>query len=405
MTGKIAWLVPHPIQGSGGHRTIFSHIRNLVERGHECHVYIGEDERQPLEEDALREIVERMFGPCPAHFYKGYRVSGRFDLAVATAWWTAEAVVRGVDADHKLYFVQDFEPCFNPMGDLYIQAENSYRRGLQPITIGRWLSHLLHERYGADVNFFEFTADHSIYYPIEPTTRESAVCFVHQPEKPRRCPLIGREALAAVKHYCPEVNIYTYGSLETPDYYFDHTHLGILSREECNYLYNRCTVGLCLSSSNPSRIPFEMMAAGLPAVDFYGDNTIFDIPEHAALLAERNPSSVAGAIIKILRSPELQERMRQHGLDFMQQRPARLEFEQFAARVEDILAGRNKPEDTIVPLYQGAPYSADLPIPQPPPVQPPPSSNEHPPQQTGLYQRLRQNRIGRVLKVMWKGYY
>lgn len=402
--GKIAWLVPYPLQGSGGHRTIFSHIRNLVNRGHECHVYIGEDPHQSMVEGALRDVVERFFGPCPARIHSGYRVDERFDLAVATAWWTAEIVAKEVVADYKLYFVQDFEPCFNPMGDYYIKAENSYRQGLIPLTIGRWLSHLLHECYGSNASFFEFTADSTVYFPMESVARDQAVCFIYQPEKPRRCPLIGRDTLAIVKHYCPEVTIYTYGSKEAPGFNFDYTHLGILSLEECNLLYNRCAVGLCLSSSNPSRVPFEMMAAGLAAVDFYGDNTIYDMPEQGVLLAEKNPSSLAGAIIKILQSPTLQQEMGQHGLRFMQKRQADLEFEQCATIIETILAGKTTQEGTIPPMYRVAPFSADLSAPPVPPALSLPPDHVHP-AKVDLFQRLYQNRIGRVLKVLWKGYY
>ena len=403
MKRTIAWLVPYPLQGSGGHRTIFSHIRHLAERGHQCHVHIGEDRQRNMEEQALREAVEQ-FGPCPARIHRGYVVPGRVDLVVATAWWTAEVAAREVEAAHKIYFVQDFEPCFNPMGDLYIRAENSYRQGLIPITIGRWLARLLRERYGARADFFEFTADAATYFPIDAVAREQAVCFVHQPEKPRRCPAIGGDALAIVKHHCPEVTIYTYGSPEAPGYSFDHVHLGILSREECNLLYNRCTAGLCLSSSNPSRIPFEMMAAGLPAVDFHGDNTIHDLPDQAVLLAERNPSSLAGAIIEILRSPDLRETMRRRGLESMRNRPAALEFEQFADKVERILAGEQIKEKEIAPLYTAAPFSADLTMPPAPP--PAAEAKEQPPSRgMSLYRRLCRNRIGRVLKVMWKGYY
>ncbi|MBU1417888.1 MAG: glycosyltransferase family 1 protein [Proteobacteria bacterium] len=408
LKGRIAWLVPYPIKGSGGHRTIFSHIRNLVDRGHECHVYIGEDHQLPMEEAALREAVELFFGPCPAKIHSGYHVAERFDLAVATAWWTAEIVAREVMAEHKLYFVQDFEPWFNPMGDFYIQAENSYQQGITPLTIGRWLSHLLHDRYNSKTNFFEFTADNKIYFPVESVTREQAVCFVYQPEKPRRCPLIGRDTLAIVKHHCPEVTIYTYGSKEEPGFYFDHTHLGVLSMEECNLLYNRCAVGLCLSSSNPSRVPFEMMAAGLPAVDFHGDNTIYDMPEHGVLLAERNPSSLAGAIIKILQSPDLRKEMRQYSLSFMQKRHADLEFEQCASSIETLLAGEKAQEETILPLYRAAPFSADLPVPSVPLAAAAASSLSSDlvhPAKVKLFRRLCQNRIGRVLKVLWKGYY
>ncbi len=400
MQSKIAWLVPYPLKGSGGHRTIFSHIRNLEARGHQCHVYIGEEAQQDMSEEVIRELVEEYFGLCPSQIHCGYEVAGHFDMAIATAWWTAELVAKNVDADHKLYFVQDFEACFHPMGDCYIRAESSYGYGLTPLTIGRWLSHLLHKNYGSKANFFEFTADHTIYFPLESEVREQAVCFIYQPEKPRRCPSIGRDTLAIVKHHCPEVTIYTYGCNEEPDYHFDHTHLGILSLEECNRLYNRCGVGLCLSSSNPSRIPFEMMAAGLPAVDFFGENTIYDLPEGCTLLAERTPSSLAGAIIKILQSPQLQKEMRRSGLRFMGKRPASLEFDQCAAGIEELLAGKPVPEADITPLYTSKPFFAELDA--PPPVTSPPG-NEYPAKMT-LWEYLQHNRISRALKVLCKGH-
>lgn len=407
MKGKIAWFVPYPLQGSGGHRTIFSHIRNLADRGHQCHVFIGEESAQDMSVEALRELVENWFGPCPARIHSGYGTDDGFDLAVATAWWTAEVVAREVDAEHKLYFVQDYEPYFNPMGDNYILAENSYRLGLAPLTIGRWLSHLLQERFDSCGNFFEFSADSSKYFPFDSVDKEQAVCFVYQPEKPRRCAAIGRDALAIVKHQLPEVKIYTYGTSDEPGFPFEHEHLGILSLEECNRLYNRCTVGLCLSSSNPSRVPFEMMAAGLPAVDFYRDNTIYDMPDDGVLLAEQNGSSLAGAMIKILQSPELQKKMCRDGHLFMEKRDAGLEFEQCATIMEDIMDGQGSAKKNITPLYRSAPYAADYPTPQELPTvkQLVEEVQESYPSLFERIRNIRNNRIGRILKVLWKGYY
>lgn len=412
MNGKIAWLVPYPLHGSGGHRTIFSHIRNLAARGHECHVFIGEDSARAMGAADLRHIVEEWFGPCPARIHGGYAVPGRYDMAVATAWWTAEIVAKNVEAAHKLYFVQDYEPCFNPMGDNFILAENSYGYGLASLTIGRWLSHLLGERFGGSGGFFEFSADSSVYFPLDSVEREKAVCFVYQPEKPRRCAAIGRDALAIVKQQLPEVKIYTYGSPAAPGFPFAHEHLGVLGLEECNRLYNRCAAGLCLSSSNPSRIPFEMMAAGLPVVEFHRENTIYDLPEGGVLLARQDPSSLAGAMIEILQSPELRDRMSAAGRGFMKDRDTVLEFAQCAAFIEDILAGKGYPARTITPLYRSAPFTAEYPVPPVPASQPEPAVSEagsvHGKRAPGLLERImniRNNRIGRVVKVLWRGYY
>ncbi len=404
MQNSIAWLVPYPLKGSGGHRTIFSHISYLIERGHLCHVYIGEEDSADMASTALRDMVEDWFGPCPAHFHAGYNVKEPVDMVVATAWWTAEVAANVAQANHKVYFVQDFEPYFFPMGDEYIQAEESYRYGLTPVTIGRWLSYLLHQHYESTCSHFEFTANKSTYHPVDSIKKEQAVCFLYQPQKPRRCPITGRDALAIVKHMLPDVTIYTYGSDEAPDFYFDHTHLGMLSLDECNRLYNRCTVGLCMSSSNPSRIPFEMMASGLPVVDLYGENTIYDMPDHGVLLAERNPSSLAGALLKILQSQEAQEQMRKGGIRFMTNRNADIEFEQCAIQIERILSGAPSMEDKALPLYHLPPFTDDLPV---PPIIANESINsmDSSSGKQNFFQRLQQNRIGRVLKVVWKGYY
>lgn len=379
----------------------------------ESHVYIGEDPRENMEESALRETVESYFGPCPATIHRGYHVGEKVDLAIATAWWTAEIVAREVDASHKLYFVQDFEPWFYPMGDEYLKAVDSYRQGLQPLTIGRWLAQLLGERFGSRCRSFEFTADRQQYYPLENVERELAVCFIFQPEKPRRCPEIGRDALAIVKHHKPEVKIYTYGSEEPPDFPFEHSHLGVLSLKECNALYNRCSVGLCLSSSNPSRVPFEMMAAGLPAVDFHGENTIYDMVEDGVLLARPNASSLAGAIMHILGSESLRDSMGHAGLRFMEERHARKEYQQFAAIVNEILTESSIKGERWDPLYSSSPFTADFEIPLYPTqknvfeeeLDSAPEDTSPPDLLSKFKYHLQNNRIERVLKVLWRGYY
>lgn len=403
MNHRIAWLVPFPIKGSGGHRTIFSHIQNLINRGHLCHVYVGDEEKQGLQPTELQELVEDYFGPCAASFHVGYQISEHYDLAVATAWWTAPIVAHLTNARNKIYFVQDFEPWFHPMGDQFILAENTYRLGLVPVTIGRWLAHLMRDRYNTPSYFFEFTADQTTYKPLPEIEKQKAICFVFQPEKPRRCPAIGRDALAIVKHHCPDIRIYTFGSEEPPDFWFDHSHLGILSLEQCNILYNRCCVGLCLSSSNPSRIPFEMMAAGLPVVDFYADNTIYDLPDHAVLLSERDPAIIADALVRILNSNSLQQSMHRAGQDFMLHRHADQEYEQCATIFESILAGTEHYHEKILPLYTTSAHNSRLSSHSLPAIHrtgPP----DMPHQTKNLsYYWLCNNRLSRALKILLRG--
>ncbi len=92
-----------------------------------------------------------------------------------------------------------------------------------------------------------------------------------------------------------------------------------------------------MSASNPSRIPFEMMAAGLPVVDIYRENNLYDDPEGGVLLADSTPESIASAILKILDDNEIQNEMSKFGVEFMKNYPIEKGFEQFGKFVKDYL--------------------------------------------------------------------
>jgi len=354
------WVVPYPVKGSGGLRTVFSHISNLADNGISCDVYVAPP--GTLSSEKVKSLVENYYCKCNANFYVEFDFVREYDIAFSTTWWTTPVVFNQINATHKAYFIQDYEPWFNPVSDGYIMAENTYRLGLIPITIGRWLSHKMKQDFGIKAYHYDLSADLSIYRTLgDKIRREKAICFVYQPEKPRRCPIIGKDALAIVKTQRPDIKIYTYGTAEEPDFPFQHTHLGLLDVKACNDLYNRCMVGLCLSSSNPSRIPFEMMAAGLPVVEFWGENTIFDLPDNAVLLARRNPASLALAILQIINDPIRQEQMSQHGREFMRNRDVKVEHKQFLTAVKRVLAGDTPDGEKVQPLYSRNPVS-EIPI-------------------------------------------
>lgn len=362
MTGarkKIGWLIPSVLEGSGGHRTIFSHMQYLCENGYECHAYI---EPQGLDafntpEAKKRQIID-WFGHTDATIHLGFDVDQPFDLLFATVWYSAQFVAAVPQPCPKAYFIQDYEAWFNPMGDGYILAEQSYQLGLTPVTIGHWLSARMGGQFGIASSCFDFAADLDIYRPRPEVPRENAVCFIYQPEKPRRCPKIGGDALFLLKQMMPEVTIYTYGSRQAPDYGFAHSHLGLLSRDQCAELYNRCAAGFCISASNPSRIPFEMMACGLPVVDFHGENTIYDLPEAACLLARPDAASLAEALRQLLADEARRRDMGQAGIAFMADRPADLEFRQFLGFVQELLAGGPVGSLTQQPVYLRPPVTA-----------------------------------------------
>lgn len=356
---RAAWFLPSLLEGSGGHRTILQNASYLASRGEfRCDLYV-EDDGSVKNSTELKKVATKFFGEIPGcQFLLGYELKGDYDVYFATAWFTAK-VVRDIPSDApKIYFVQDFEAYFHPMGDGYLMACNSYCCGLTPVTIGRWLTHKMRSEFAAPGQYFDFCADLSVYRPLPDVQRSEAVCFIYQPDKPRRCSTIGIEALGIVKSLRPDVKIYLYGSSQKGHVWFEHTNLGIISIEECNRLYNQCRVGLCISSSNPSRIPFEMMAAGLPVVDVYMENNLYDMPNQAIRLAHYTPESIAEAIIGILDSCDEQAKMSEAGKAFMKNKSLDTGFEQFYTAVMNILNGKIPEQRAEDKMYRAAPLIA-----------------------------------------------
>lgn len=338
---RVHWLVPYPIPGSGGHRTILDHVRHLASRGYESVLYVQpadphEPGSRPQSARELEERLSTLFFPTGARVVAGWDRLEPSDVLFATAWDTAFVARGTLSTRCRAYFVQDFEAWFCPMGDGYLNAEQTYRFGFECITIGRWLTHLITTRYGGSANYIDFTVDEATYHPAaEPRTGSLAVAFLHQPEKPRRCPLIGTTALAQLKQLCPEVTIYLYGSTaSTAHLGFPHINLGLLSPKGCADLYRRVHVGLCLSSSNPSRIPFEMMAAGCAVVDFDRENNGCDYEPGSISLVEPSPEALAHAMAALLTDRDARERQMAAGLAMMRGRPNALAYRQFERLVE-----------------------------------------------------------------------
>lgn len=352
---KIAWVIPHPGKGSGGHRTIIQNVNALIRAGYECDLFFEEDGVSTS--NTVRQKINEWYEPCTAGVYVGFDIKKEYDLMFATGWQTVE-FVKKLPAKKKAYFIQDFEPWFFPMGDQYLITENSYRYGFLPVTIGKWLSHKMKSEFNQPSEYFAFGAALDVYKPLKNIKKENAICFVYQPEKPRRCDYIGLKALKIFKAMRPDVQIYLYGSNVPASFDFECKNLNIIPIKQCNELYNKCKVGICMSASNPSRIPFEMMAAGLPVVELYRENNLYDLPDEGVLLAQPTPEAIASAIAHLVDNEDVAKKMSEFGQNYMKDYPLEIGFEGFLKAVKDMLETdyQNIPE--ITPLYKKQAFMA-----------------------------------------------
>lgn len=337
---RFAIISPSPIKGSGGVARIFNFASALASAGYETDVYVFDHGSKAKEQISMQAMD--FYGASGFKVVCSNLIDGEYDFAMATRWDTS-SLVRDSAAKHKLYLVQDFESCFNPVGDATIFAENSYLYGLQPITYGRWLATKLSLDYGCSPYYLDFSSDLNSFFVkrsyLDRMHERLSICFIYQSDKPRRCPILGVEALGIVKSVRPDIDIYLVGSDEDPDLWFEYKNAGLLSLEGLNDLYNKCHVGLCLSSSNPSCNPFDMMAAGLPSVELYRENNLYDLPEESVLLAHQTPESIAEALIHLLSNSELRRQMSEFGVKFMLDRSAKAEVSQFLSIIDKIDSG------------------------------------------------------------------
>jgi len=261
-------------------------------------------------------------------------------VAVATIAHSAKYVREFYPDSIGAYFVQDYEAEFNPLSDGYVSGQNSYALGLVPICIGHWLPHILRKQFGIGAAYGGLGVDTSIYYPIPGVEKKDMVAFLYQPEKWRRMPETCIAALAIVKQRRPQTEIVLYGSNAQSNLPFEATQRGLIhDLSELNRIYNEATVGLCLSLTNPSRIPFEYMASGCVPVDLYRYNNLFDHPTGTSLLAYQSEASIAEAILYLLENPDECRSRREKGIAHAKQRTLKWEIDTAINAIKLLLSG------------------------------------------------------------------
>lgn len=335
MSKRIAWVVPGIGKGSGGHRTIFQNLNALVDAGYRCDIFvIGEPYKNSKE---AQKRLKDYFGEVKAsNVFVTFDHIPQYDLVFATGWQTVDDV-KNICAPHKAYFIQDYEPWFMPVNYEYIKTERSYDLGWHHITIGRWLAHKV-SRLGNRAKSFDFCADLNVYHPVKTIEKERAICCIYQPDKPRRLGQLVLESIKQIQQVDPELTIYTFGSDIKTNLGGTVIDLGLISIDELNILYNKCLLGLSISATNPSRIPFEMMASGLPVVELNLKNNKYDFPKKAVTLVNPDPRSISSQIISLLKDVKKIASMSKNGINYMKSRPLEYGYSQFIDAVNSILS-------------------------------------------------------------------
>lgn len=330
---SVAVVIPWYPRGSGGHATIFNLVRQLEALGHRCSVWLDDPggRHAALDEATVAREVHQLFGGCDGPVRKGFAAWEGADVALATSWPTAYRVQLLERCRARAYLVQDHEPEFHATSAESLWAAETYRAGLHCIAASEWLAGLLRDRYDASATSFDLGIDHARYVAQPAPQRRDRVLFYARTTTERRAVPLGLFALAEVKRRRPDAEIALFGAdwlVETP---FEADQLGLLTQSQLVEAYHGAAVGLVLSLTNPSLVPQEMLACGLPCVDVDLPATRSEWGAHGGVeLAPTDPQGLAGAIVRLLDDRELHARRSAAGVAWAQSRT----WQRSAAQVE-----------------------------------------------------------------------
>jgi glycosyltransferase involved in cell wall biosynthesis len=317
---RLALVIPPFTRGSGGHNTLFQIFSRLERRGHACSVWLADyhGHARDLWPAVLRYDINEFFAPFDGPVYKGFDAWQGADVAIATGWQTVHATL-GLDTCRaRAYIVNDHEPEFYAASTEHVLAQDTYRHGMHCIAASPWLRDLLVDRYDASADAFQLGVDGQTYRPLPVERRRDTLIYYARHSTPRRAVPIGLMALAELHRRRPDVRIVLFGTDKPLHAAFPYEHLGVLSPPQLARLYSEATAGLCLSLTNFSLMPKEMLACGLPCVELAGVSAESIFGEDGPLdLAPLDPQAIADALERLIVDRDRWAQRSREGIEFV----------------------------------------------------------------------------------------
>lgn len=304
---RVTWVIPDFTPGNGGHMTIFRIASKLESFGHDVSFLIQNPTFHETAEEARRTINEH-FQPFAGsvRFLDRSLPPVQGDALIATDRFTCYPVRAIGGFRRKFYFVQDHETEFYPTGTEAFLTENTYGMGFDCLCAGDWLADLMGGKYGLWAKSWPLALDPDIYGPGAGAERaEGRIAFYARFVTPRRAVELGMMALDILHARGVRFHVDFFGwDLAGLDLPYSHANLGILGAAELATLYRRSSIGVVFSGTNHSLANREMMACGLPVVDFDLPNVRRVFPDGVMQLVAPEPAAIADGIQRLLESAD-----------------------------------------------------------------------------------------------------
>ncbi len=234
------------------------------------------------------------------------------DIIVATSWDTVSFAKKF--SGYKMYFVQDYEPYFYSFGELFLLAKKTYEQGLHMVSLGAWNKDMILKNCDvvSPLDTIDFPYEKSEYPKSERDylsykDKKKFVIAVYLKYYGKRLPCIIPYMLDKVSEYFRKdgiiLDIKYFGEAKS----FTTkggTNLGMLNKQELRQLYEEADFGMVASMSNISLIPYEMLATGLPLIEFKDGTFEFFFPKKSAIMTSIDAKDLYDALYDVIHNPE-----------------------------------------------------------------------------------------------------
>lgn len=335
---KITFVIERMSKFGGGQTSILRLGTKLTELGYEVSYVVYKNQSIAEMQDCASSNLKGYKGTM--HTNKELKTLKQ-DVVIASSWDTVSFAKKM--NGYTMYFLQDFEPYFFPFGELFLLALKTYEQGLHMVSLGSWNKEMVEKncKVISPLDTVDFPYERSEYPEVVRdyqgySSKKEFLVAVYLKYYGKRLPCIIQYMLKQVKEEFLKdgitLNIKYYGedkSFST----IAGENLGMLSKKQLFELYKKADFGMVASMSNVSLVPYEMLATGLPLIEFEDGTFPYFFPENSAILTSISYKDLYHKMKEAILNPSILEEMHMNSKKHLET----LSWDKTAKQFSDIL--------------------------------------------------------------------
>jgi len=340
---KITFVIERMAKYNGGQTSILRLGTELSKLGYQVGYVVYKTQSKAYMEECASSNLSNYKGEM---YPNKYLEKLNSDIVIASSWDTVSFVKKM--KGYKMYFLQDYEPYFYSFGELFLMANNTYEQGLHMVSLGTWNKEMVEKncKVVSPLDHIEFPYE-SREYPFcnrdyaSYAKKKDIIVAVYLKYSGKRLPCITQYLLKQVKEEFKKdgINLDLKYFGEDKSFHCDAgENLGMLSKKQLLALYKKADFGIVASMSNISLVPYEMLATGLPLIEFEDGTFPYFFPENSALLTSLSYMDLYHKMKKVITEPQLLQDMHDTAEGYLKS----LSWEKSAKQFSEILQSCNK---------------------------------------------------------------